>query len=345
MTDVNVPTIGLYALLSVCGCNEFVTEESIAYKIAPCLNAPGRLLDYGSFESYNLLAHDGDLAIAKQLAAKQLEYNESRKDLSDEWKDSAKRYMEEKNLTAPIIMRLDGIPEGIVGIVAGKISEYAKAPCIILAESRENPDYLKGSARTYGDVDLYSLISSGSEYLLRFGGHKEAAGLTLSKEQFDAFNEKLHKVFKDKYPETEQDNNVYFDIEVAGNDRNAIRQIIEDVDRFRPYGQGNPAPVIYLKNLALIPQVGNQYFRYLGEGNAAVKLNSVELDCISFEDVTKYEKMGSPAIINAVGTLTKSYYMGNTRDQLEFFEIEPGTEKRKQSTLAALIAKKAAERG
>ena len=72
---------------------------------------------------------------------------------------------------------------------------------------------------------------------------------------------------------------------------------------------------------------------------------STDLDCVSFDDVDRFERMGAPTLINVVGTVTLNYYMGKYKYQLEFIEIEESERYRKKpSALASLLAKKAAER-
>lgn len=347
MTDMRNVTAGMYALFSACGCNEYINEESIAYKIAPCLNAPGRLIDDGARISYELLIFDGNLRDARALADKQMEYNSERKELSDKWIEKAQQYVANNGLaeTAPLVLHIDGIPEGIIGIVAGKMAEQAKAPCIFLAESSKEPNLLKGSARSYGDVHLFNLLKAGEKYLSRFGGHKEAAGLSLAKNNFDKFRECMINAYNEQYPKSEQDETVYYQLEVNGNDTAAVRQLITDIQKFAPYGQGNPSPILLIKDLMLVPGSGqSSHFKYLGD-NRAVKLSSILLDCVSFDNIERYERLGAPDRVNIVGKLSKTYYMGNFRDRLEFVEVEESKcYKKKKSSLALMLEKMAKER-
>lgn len=346
MTDINRTTAGLYALLIACGCTEYITEETVSYKIAPCLNAPGRLFDYGSYESYQLLAYDGNLQSAKKMVEKQMEWNQTRKTLSDEWTGRATEQADEHILTEgkPVILHIDGIPEGIIGIVAGRIAEYAKCPCAILTRSNEGPGLLKGSARSYGDVHMFNMLQEGAEFLTRFGGHKEAAGFSLEETNLEAFQECMRSVYRGYNVETHADDNVYCDLEVDGADNEALRRILEDIQQYGPYGQGNPQPVLFIKGLLLTPVGPGCYYRYMGE-RTAVRMSSRELDCISFHDIEQFERIGAPALIDVIGTASVNHYMGNSRHRLEFSYIK-GSQKpvKHPSTLASLIATKAAER-
>lgn len=346
MTDINRTTTGLYALLIACRCTEYITEETVSYKIAPCLNAPGRLFDYGSYESYQLLAYDGNLQSAKKMAEKQMEWNQTRKSLSDEWTGRATEQADEHILMErkPVILHIDGIPEGIVGIVAGRVAEHAKCPCIILTGSNESPGILKGSARSYGDAHLFNMLQEGAEFLTRFGGHKEAAGLSLEESNLKAFQERMYSVYHRDCTETHVDDTIYYDLEADGTDDETLRRLLKDIQQYGPYGQGNPQPVLFIKGLLLTPMGSGCYYRYMGD-RMAVRMSSKELDCISFHDAEQFERIGVPTLIDVIGTTSVNHYMGNSRYRLEFSYIK-GSQKpiKHPSTLASLIAMKAAER-
>ncbi len=345
MTDMNRTTTGLYALLLACECAERVTEETVSYKLAPCLNAPGRLFDYGAYESYKLLAYDRNLAPAKKMAKQQMEWNKTRRSLSSEW---TVRAMEKADTHAlmgkkPVILQIDGIPEGIVGIVAGRVAKHVKCPCVILTQAQGQPGMLKGSARSYGDIHLFDILKEGGGFLKSFGGHKEAAGLSLEDSKLEAFRKRIYAVYQQRVPETSADNDLYYDLEANGKDGESLRRLLEEIQKYGPYGQGNPQPVLYIRELLLTP-TGSGYYRYIG-GRSAVRMSSAELDCISFHDVEQFERIGAPALIDVMGTASINHYMGKSRHRLEFSYIsESRTAQRKQSALAALIARKAAGR-
>lgn len=348
MTDIRHTTSGLYALLLACGCTEHVTEETVSYKLAPCLNAPGRLFDYGSFDSYRLLSFDGNLSEARKMAEQQLEWNETRRTLSNEWTSVALEQTEEHILMGkkPIVLHINEVPEGIVGIVAGRVAEHAKCPCIILAQAYGQPGMLRGSARSYGDVHIFNLIQEGASFLIKFGGHKEAAGLSLKEEHLNYFQECIYSSYSQSYQEEYDDNNIYYDLEADGDDAETLRGILADIQKYGPYGQGNPQPVLFIRGLLLTPcSSGSSYYRYMGNNNSAVRMSSMELDCVSFHDVEQFERIGAPSIVDVMGTVTVNHYMGNSRYRLEFSHIAKSQKAQgKKSALATLIAQRAGGR-
>ncbi len=345
MTNSSRTTSGLYALLLVHECTEYVTEETVSFKIAPCLNAPGRLFDYGSYDSYRLITYDGNLQEAKSMAKKQMEWNQTRRTLSEEWTAKAIEQADPHVLMGkkPVILFVDGIPEGIIGIVAGRVAEHTKCPCIILARFNEDPEMLKGSARSYGDIHLYNLIREGAEFLTRFGGHKEAAGLSVREQDLEPFCERMYRTYQEQCSEAQEDNNMYYDLEINGQDEKTLRGVLEDIQKYGPYGQGNPQPVLLMKGFLLVPMKSG-YFQYTSN-RTAVRMSSKELDFISFHDVEQFERIGAPAVIDVLGTASVNHYMGTPRHRLEFSYIrESRNVQKEKSTLALLIAQKAAER-
>ncbi len=346
MTDMRRTTSGLYSLLLACGCTEHVTEEMISFKIAPCLNAPGRLFDNGASESYKLISYDGTLADAKKMAQQQLEWNATRKELSDKWTAKATEQADTDALMnrKPIVLRLDGIPEGIAGIIAGRVAEHIKCPCIVLAQVQGETGLLKGSARSYGDTDLYGLIREGADFLERFGGHKEAAGLALLEDNLEVFKTRMYDVYAQSGHTDVEGNDIYYDLEVDGDDGKTLNSILDEIQKFGPYGQGNPQPVLYIKGLLLTP-FGSSYYQYMGDSHAAVRLSSQELDCVAFNDVEQFERIGAPAVIDVVGTATVNHYMGKSRHRLEFCYVAKSLKAAsKKSALASLLAQRAKER-
>lgn len=349
MTDMHYATSGLFALLSLCGCNEYVSETDIGFKIAPCLNAPGRLYDDGAKQSFKLMSYEGDLRQAKMMAEKQLADNETRKELSDEWTRKVNDQIRNEHLEMenPLTIYTPGIPEGIIGIIAGKIAEEWRTPCILLGDA-EQKGLLKGSGRSSGGVHLYNLLKTGEEYLVRFGGHAPAAGLSLKQEDFPAFQDAMRQGLKKLYPEFSRDEKpTVYDVELDGRKRDHVLKVFGEVLRYSPYGQGNPAPVLYLKNLAVVPirtENGTANYRYL-KNNSGILIHTTDYSCMSFNEPEKYAAMNAPGCINIIGTAQLHHYRGKFDYRFEFSDIEEsGHAKPAKSGFAMLLEQKAKDR-
>lgn len=350
MTDMGYATTGLFALLSLCDCNEYVSETDIGFKIAPCLNAPGRLYDDGAKQSFLLMSFEGDLREAKLMAEKQLTDNEKRKELSDEWTKKINEQIQKEHLEAdnPMTIYAPGVPEGIIGIIAGRIAEEWHTPCILLGDA-EQAGILKGSARSSGDVHLYNLLKHGEMYLLRFGGHAPAAGLSLKAENLNAFRHIMQDTLMNLYPGfTREEMPTVYDMELDGRKRDQVLHVFEEVIRYSPYGQGNPAPVIRLKNLAVVPvrtEDGLSNFRYL-KNNAGILIHATDYSCISFKEPERYVAIGAPGCIDLVGSVQLHYYKGKFDYRFEFSGLEESGHNQKpgKSGFAKLLEQKARDR-
>lgn len=350
MTDMGYATTGLFALLSLCDCNEYVSETDIGFKIAPCLNAPGRLYDDGAKQSFLLMSFEGDLREAKLMAEKQLTDNEKRKELSDEWTKKINEQIQKEHLEAdnPMTIYAPGVPEGIIGIIAGRIAEEWHTPCILLGDA-EQAGILKGSARSSGDVHLYNLLKHGEMYLLRFGGHAPAAGLSLKAENLNAFRHVMQDTLMNLYPGfTREEMPTVYDMELDGRKRDQVLRVFEEVIRYSPYGQGNPAPVIRLKNLAVVPvrtEDGLSNFRYL-KNNAGILIHATDYSCISFKEPERYVTIGAPGCIDLVGSVQLHYYKGKFDYRFEFSGLEESGHNQKpgKSGFAKLLEQKARDR-
>lgn len=114
-------TQGLYALLCALGLEAYVTAETVGFKLAPVINAPGRLKDNGSMEVLKLMLYDGPYSEAKCMAERLLEDNRERKELSDRWTEYVRQTVIERNLSGhvPIVVYEPDIPEGVIGIGGG----------------------------------------------------------------------------------------------------------------------------------------------------------------------------------------------------------------------------------
>lgn len=349
MTDMGYATSGLFALLSLCGCNEYVSETDIGFKIAPCLNASGRLYDDGATQSFQLMSYEGDLRQAKMMAEKQLADNEKRKELSDEWTKKVNAQIQQEHLESenPLTIYAPGIPEGIIGIIAGRIAEEWHTPCILLGDA-EQAGLLKGSARSSGDVHLYNLLKTGKEYLVRFGGHAPAAGLSLKAENFASFKQAMQQGLQTLYPTFSRvEKSTVYDVELDGRKRNHVLKVFGEVLRYSPYGQGNPAPILRLRNLAVVPirtENGMANFRYL-KNNSGILIHTTDYSCMSFQEPEKYAAMNAPGCIDLIGTVQLHHYRGKFDYRFEFSDIEEsGHAKPVKSGFAMLLEQKAKDR-
>jgi len=214
-----------------------ISSEDIAFLIAPRLNSAGRMED-ASLALDFLTAQDTHKAY---LCFEKLNsLNELRKELEAQCTKEAISKANPNQLV--VVVAQEGWHEGIVGIVASRVVEHFGKPAIILSIENETA---KGSARSIGDVDIYKLIKQSSEFLLKFGGHKMAAGLSMDKNNIEDFSNAINKYAKqiDKKDFVPK-NNITGILDIEDIDF----ELLDILERFEPYGEANPRPTFLFED-------------------------------------------------------------------------------------------------
>jgi len=211
--------------------------DDISFLIAPLINSSGRMED-AKFSYEFLKSKNLEDAILK------LEYivhlNNSRKDEEKNlFESSLEQTSEKENI---VIVWGEDWHEGVVGIVASRLSKKFKKPAIVFSLK---DGYAKGSARGIGDVDILSLIEMQEDILLGFGGHKGAAGVSIEEGNLKEFKTRMVEASKDiTTKELEAGGDVLGELDIA----NVDFELLEILEEFAPYGQKNPKPSFILRN-------------------------------------------------------------------------------------------------
>lgn len=227
---------GLRALMAEAGMQGKVTSEQVAFQLAPRINACGRL---ASARIALELLETEDAARARELAAQAQALNQSRKAQEQQVIDAAENQVQQMDLVAirAIVVCGEGWNSGVVGLAAGRIAEKYAYPTVAL--SRDG-DVCVGSARSAGDVDIYEALGQCQDLFVRFGGHKQAAGLTIPAENVDAFRQRLSQAVGAQTGGRVPSAPIWCDGELALAD--VTEETVELLSLLEPFGMGNPAP-------------------------------------------------------------------------------------------------------
>lgn len=327
-------TTGLYSILRAADKDTNMTATDIAFKIGPMINACGRLYDNGAHEIFEALVYDGpfDESIGQRIN----DHNEQRKVLVQQGMANAYKNIAEHNLhgDCPLVVYEPSISEGLVGIIAGHLAEEKKVPTFVFTDSTHEGIY-KGSGRSAGGVHLKNLLDACSETLFKYGGHAEAAGVSVKASQFDD----MRKMMKEKCPEIPEDldaDNVYYDLEIKATE---LESALAEVQKYEPYGQGNPKPVFYIKDCILSPRA-SAYYKTMGAHNEHLKLFGNNCAYVGFDMVERYYELSNPLKIDVVGVVSENCFMGKgeTQIEMEYFDVS------KASFAKSLLAQKLAEK-
>ena len=241
---------GLDALLSAAGSGgRAVDAATLAYVLAPRLNAAGRLGD--AMRGVRLLLAD-DAPEAGPMAAELNEVNALRRAIEAEILADAEAMLaicegKEEEPARALLLRHRDWHTGVIGIVASRLCEKWHRPVILFSENEQG--VLTGSGRSIDAVDLYAALSACARHFVHFGGHASAAGLTMRAEAFDAFLRDFLAYLGARYDSRDFIAAQRYD-ETVRLEELSLAAVLE-LQRLAPFGEGNSEPVYRLCELQL----------------------------------------------------------------------------------------------
>lgn len=331
---------GLNSLLQELGVYS-VNETDIGFRLGPILNAAGRLYDDGAAKSFALLVSSDSSSTV--LARELIKINEERKETVAYSMEVCEQIIAEQCLfgECPLVVYTTKndtyqFNEGIVGIIAGRLSEQYKCPAIVLTETEEG---FKGSGRS-NTVHLKETLDKVlPEYFVKYGGHAGAAGLTIKKECIEDFKMAIQEVTEQ--PETFGEEIIYYDILITPDE---IPRYAKELLEYAPFGQGNPMPVFLVENAPLIPKAG-AFHKKMGAEGQHLRLFGKGFNFIAFNMSQKYEDLGEPLTIDSIGQLSINTFAGKADVQMECLDIEKSEISGNKTALGDLLANALAKKG
>lgn len=230
--------LGIQALLAVTELKEKeITAGHIGFVLAPRLNAAGRLAS--ALRGVELLLTE-DAAEAQAIAEELDAANRERQAVEQEILQAAEKQIESIDIKkAPVlVLHGEGWHPGVIGIVASRIVERYYRPTVIIAEE---DGIGKGSCRSIRGFHMFEALSACKEYLLGFGGHAQAAGLSLRSEDIAPFREAL-AAYATRVLAAE-DFIPILDIELELAPDKISEKLMTEIKLLEPYGMGNPKPL------------------------------------------------------------------------------------------------------
>lgn len=235
---------GLRALIEVAATDaEHITSEAVGFQLAPRLNAAGRM-ESASLGARLLMTEDS--REARALAIHLDELNRERQSVERDIQARAEQQIVEEGMEeAPaLILAGEGWHQGVIGIVASRLVEKYYRPVILLSI---DGDKAKGSCRSIPDLHMYEALAACGKHLMQFGGHAQAAGLSLLKEDIPAFRQAFcayvaaHLTEEQKIP--------VVDIEFEMHPTDITLSLVEEIARLEPYGEGNRMPLFGVRDV------------------------------------------------------------------------------------------------
>ncbi len=245
---------GLQHMMNLCDLTNKpkLDAEDIGFKLGPRLNAAGRL---GQAQlGVELLTVEDD-SRAKALAEYIDQLNKSRDSLDRSILRSANKLVKDNydvSIEPGLVLAQEDWHLGVIGIVAGRIAERYHRPTIMISMDKLGQKPATGSARSACGVDLLGAIAGCSEHLIKFGGHRAAAGLTIEPDKIDAFREAFcHQIRQ----QVSTDGLIpELDIDTETRLSQLTIKSLNELEKLAPFGQGNPRPVMCASNVQLARQ-------------------------------------------------------------------------------------------
>ena len=281
-----------------------ISAYHIGFVLGPCLNASGRLQ---TAELAVELLLCGDPARADEIAEELKELNDKRKAMTQENVEAAADQVEkELSRDKVLVIFLPDCHESLAGIVAGRIRERYNKPVFVLTQAE---GCAKGSGRSIEAYHMFHALVEVKDLLLKFGGHPMAAGFSLEESDIGEFRRRLNENAEDRLTEDDFIPRVWID--AAMPFEYVTEELIGDLERLEPFGQGNEKPQFAQKSMTV------RSVRVMGRNRNVVRLSlanerGFSMDGIIFGDGDAFlEEMGRRRGIDIIYYPTVNEYNGN----------------------------------
>jgi len=303
---------GIRALKQAAGVTRDCTAETIAFKLAPRINAAGRLDD--AMLGVRLLTTESP-SEAQQLADRLEHLNRERQRIEMDIMAEALASLKDHALPRVLVLASRHWHLGVVGIVAARLVDRFQCPAIVMAINEQG--IAKGSARTTGGFDLYQGLGACREVLESFGGHPSAAGLTIRESRIDEFRAMFSDVVAGWVHDGYKVPTLSVDAEVRLDEVNL--QLIQEIGSLHPFGAGNPEPTFAVTGLEVMES------RTVGEKHMKMTVRqgrSLPFDSIAFGMKSLLERgISSRAPVDLAFTPELNHWNGRDRIQLRIRDV------------------------
>lgn len=304
---------GLKALIEVTGLNkDSITAYHIGFVLGPCMNATGRLdTAERALGLFNTADYEQAVVIAQELK----ELNESRKNMTVMFAEKAIEWASkpENAQDKVLVVYLEECHESLAGIVAGRVRERFYKPAIVLTKGAEG---IKGSGRSIDDYNMFEELSRVKHLFTKFGGHKMAAGLSMSEEDID----ELRILLNENCNLTQEELTEKFVIDIPLPIGYATLEFAEEIERLAPFGVGNPKPLFAQKDVPIdnIKIIGkNQNVLKLILSGTDAQGNMKKIEAVMFNDAqAAYDVLVSRDTVSILYQIDINSYMGRKNVQL-----------------------------
>ena len=288
-------------------------SDTIGFYISPMINAMGRI-EGNPLQIVDAIVSE-DIEILDQIVLKMEELNEKRREMTSEQVEIALKKLESDDPSNKgILVASDQFSEGIIGIVASRLVDKFRKPTIVLGRNEDGT--YKGSCRSIEGISIEKVLDELSVYLVNFGGHDMAAGLTINEDRIEDFKKAFIEIMNG-YDDFIFQDVVHIDLVVREDGVNT--SICNLVEELGPYGNSFRKPRFFLKDFSIdmersVKNKANSV--YVGkEGKCLRIVNSDGLVCMGFRAAEKFKSLGEPKLVSIVGEPKINNFNGNQYPQ------------------------------
>lgn len=301
-----IKSFGLKQIFLNAGLEKNFTTEDLGFRIAPRLNAAGRIAD--PLIAFQTLTHKNGVIFANQLEA----LNLKRQQLTQATEETLTEHLDLRQKI--LIVCKPELPVGIIGLVAGKLVEKFRRPALVFTEV--SPEILVGSARCpQTKFNLTQAFAQKAALLLKFGGHSNAAGCTLLKNKLPELKTYLEKLAAAQLTTADLTPTLTLDCAVTTLELNC--ENFAQIKKIAPFGAGNPEPIFYLPNVEI------KNLRLIGKKRQHLKfwLTNSELEVVGFNFGEFAPKIKTKQRLDLAVTLTENSWNQQVKLELRLIDL------------------------
>ncbi len=320
---------GLRELMRVAGVDQLrLDARSFGFALGPRINAAGRM--YSAEPAVELMLTSND-ARAAELAEELAAANSRRRETEQSVLMTAETQARTQRDRYAIVVAGEGWHPGVLGIVAGRLAETYRRPAIAL--SSEN-GVLAGSGRNGGTYDLHAGLEACSDHLIRFGGHRAAAGLELDEAALPAFVRDLNEHASGSL--SLDDLRPRFTVDAVAEPSQITLETIDQLDRLGPFGAENREPLVLLPGVRVLElrKMGDRKqhrkFSIAGRGGKA--------SVVAFGWESEIEVGADAPLVNLVVELGRNEFRGSVEPQAKLKALSTVDRQRDDAWLAEFVA-------
>lgn len=296
---------GIAALINIARIHsKQINSSHVSYQLAPRINAAGRLAN--AMNAFELLVSTVD-SDAKQYSELLEQYTHERREIEAKVSQEARQQAQRLVETQPHVLFVggDGWHKGVLGIVAARLCEEFNRPVYVVGY--EN-GLGTGSARGQGQINLYNSLESCSEVLIRYGGHRDAAGFSIDKQNHNIFLKQLDRFAKENW--VEQGSGV-LKCDATLNPAQLDATLLKEISKMGPFGFNNSEPIFNIVGLDVLSA------RVVGTHHLKLLLKTPTGTVSAFGPMMGEYAANVPRIVNVAASLAADEWRGDDSIELK----------------------------